>query len=393
MNNYIEDFLDSTETVDGSINRFVVEGQEHILFKKESLINMLRVSSSILNLKSTQVVPRSIVITPRDNHFVMIANNDMEYLEYRFEVLNPNDRLKEPIAIPFDILSPLLKLMSEDVLIYKGLDGYYIRLLLEGDLYLDLPKPEESLIEKPYKDVMSLDFKVENAEKTNAVSSLHLYNGLKSLIPIVEEEIVLDRRRISFNRDKMFYNSSAYSIQYILPLPSFKISLRVAYALKKILQVLPEGPVFFFRDNAMPSRIVVRYKNVEYSSYTTSMVDNKNLYDYLDRVQKYSGLQVEVKDLSKILNIAVGLPYAKKEVKFKYQDELILTVPMKTKESVFKLSSKKIGEDITKKEITVQASRIKKLLDCFSAYENISISFLDSCIIINKGNLIGVLEL
>ena len=92
----------------------------------------------------------------------MIVNNDLEYLSYRFKVLNEDNRLLDTICLPLKLINSIVNMMDEEIIIYKVGESYYIRLLLEGDLYLDLPKPESILLRQPTDGVSPILFKEEN---------------------------------------------------------------------------------------------------------------------------------------------------------------------------------------------------------------------------------------
>ena len=64
---------------------------------------------------------------------------------------------------------------------------------------------------------------------------------------------------------------------------------------------------------------------------------------------------------------------------------------MKTKVTEFKIPFKEIGKVPASKEITLSARDLKRLLDSFTPGE-IILSILDTCVILNKKNLVGVLE-
>ena len=147
----------------------------------------------------------------------------------------------------------------------------------------------------------------------------------------------------------------------------------------------------FFRDKVNESRIIVKCGDVLFTSTVTKVPDEGKLIDYLNRVKDHKQLLVDKKDLDRVVNIAYSLPYSKKEIKVKYNKELTLSIPMKTKVTEFKIPCKEIGNVANSKEITLSARDLKRLLDSFTSGE-IILSILDSCLIINKKNLVGVLE-
>lgn len=395
----IEDFLNALvnnqvgkEEVkeESKINKEV--NSEHIRFKRKDLITMLQLSSSIINPKSNQFVPKSITIVFDGTDYKMIANNDLEYLEYRFDVLNESNRLVDTLCLPIDLIRSVSSMMDEEIIIYKQDESYFIRLLLEGDLYLELPQPESDLLRRPTNGYKPINFKVEAGEQTNLVSCTYLQEALKALIPIVEEEPVLDRKRITFISDRAYFASRKYFMEYNLPLPKIRISLRFADVLKKIATAYNDsGVIEFYQDEVIPSRIIVKCVDVIFTSTVTRVPDEAKLIEYLDRVKTHKQLLLDLKDIERVVNIAYSLPYSRKEVKLKYSSGLVLSIPMRTKTTEFKIPCKPIGEVKTKAEVTLQAGNLKKLLDSFGSGEVI-LSILDGCIIVNKKNLVGVLE-
>ncbi len=395
--NGVEDFLNAL------VNNQVVENKEeskinkevdepHIRFKREDLIKMLQLSSSIINPKSNQYVPKSITIVFDELVYKMVANNDLEYLEYEFKVLNEENRLLDTLCLPIELIKSVSNMLDEEIIIYKKDNSYYIRLLLEGDLYLELPSPEPALLRKPTNGIKPLNFKKEAGSDCNLVSCSYLQEALKSLIPIVEEEPILDKRRITFISDRAYYASRKYFMEYNLPLPRIRISLRFADVLRKIsFAYNNSGVLEFYQDELVPSRIIVKCLGVLFTSTVTSVPDESRLVEYLDRVKTHKELLVDIKDLERVVNIAYSLPYSRKEIKLKYNNGLILSIPMKTKTTEFKIPSKLVGEIKTNNEIILSARDLKKLLDSFGTGD-IIISILDKCVIVNKKNLIGVLE-
>lgn len=392
MNNYFDDFF-------SNINKETIKEEpkedldvEHIRFSKKDLLMMLQVSSTIINPKSTQVVPKSITIKLDTDGYKMIVNNDLEYLEYSFNILNKENKLRDTISLPIELIKSIIGMIGEDIIIYKKDNSYYIRLLLEGDLYLDLPKPEDILVKRPISEIEPINFKVEAGEDINIVSSSHLLEALKSITPLVEEEPILDRKRIVFLDDRMYFHSMKYFIEYNLPLPKMKISLRFAEVIKKIISVYNiDGGVKFYKDSINSNRVIIKYKDILFTSTVTNVIEEKKLIEYLDRVKDYKQIIVKVKDIENIVNIAYALPYSKREVKIEYKDELIISIPVKNKITEFKVPSKLIGNNKVNNSITVPAKNLKKLIDSFNYCEDITISILDKSIIINKDNLIGVL--
>ncbi len=393
----IESFLDSLvnkqeekEEDISSINKEVET--EHIRFKRKDLITMLQLSSSIINTKSNQYVPKSITILYNEFGYRMVANNDLEYLEYEFEVLNEDKRLLDTICLPIELIKSISSMLDEEIIIYKKEENYYIRLLLEGDLYLDLPKPESTLLRRPINGYKPLYFKQELGQDSNLVSCSHLQEALKAIMPIVEEEPVLDRRRITFLLDRAYFASRTYFIEYSLPLPKMRISLRFAEVLRKItLAYSEDGVIEFYQDEQIPSRIIVKCLGVLFTSTVTSVYEESKLIEYLDRVRTYKQLLVDLKDIEKVVNIAYSLPYSRKEVNIKYNNDLVLSVPMRTKTTEFKVPFKEIGKIKSKGDIILSAGSLKRLVDSFGSGEAI-ITILDSCLIVNKKNLIGVIE-
>lgn len=395
----IEDFLNALVN-----NQIVKEDKEeskiskdisepHIRFKRDDLVRMLQLSSSIINPKSTQCVPKAITIVFDELGYKMVANNDLEYLEYEFKVLNEENRLLDTLCLPIELIKSVSSMLDEEIIIYKKDESYFIRLLLEGDLYLELPKPESALLMRPTKGTKPLYFKKEAGGESNLVSCAYMQEALKSLIPIVEEEVILDKRRITFISDRAYFASRDYFIQYNLPLPRMRISLRFADVLKKISMAYNDSGVLeFYQDEVVPSRIIVKCLGVLFTSTVTSVPDEKKLVDFLDRIKTHKDILVDSKDLERVVNIAYSLPYSRKEIKIKYNNGLIVGIPMKTKTTEFKIPSKSVKDIKITSELLLSAREFKKLLDSFGTGE-VSISILDKCVVISKKNLVGVLEI
>lgn len=367
--------------------------EEHIRFKREDLIKMLQLSSSIINLKSNQYVPKAITIVYDEEGYKMVANNDLEYLEYRFSILNTEKKLLDTLCLPIELIKSISSMLDEEIIIYKKDGSYYIRLLLEGDLYLELPQPEAALLRRPTSGYEPINYTTGFMGDINIVSGKFLGESLKALMPIVEDEPVLDRKRITFIDDRAYFASRKYFIEYLLPLPKMRISLRFAEVLKKIsIAYEDDGAIKFYKDKANESRIIIiGGSDVLFTSTVTKVPDEGKLIEYLDKVKEHKQLIVDKKDLDRVVNIAYSLPYSKKEIKLKFNKDLILSIPMKTKITEFKIPCKEIGKAPSSKEITLSARDLKKLLDSFTSGEVI-LSILDTCVIFNKKNLIGVLE-
>ena len=391
LENFLNNILKSSTNSGGSETSIDISTEfNHIRFKRDDLITMVKLSASIINLKSTQVVPKSITIVYNEDGYRMVANNDLEYLEYRFEVLNKENRLTDTISLPIDIINSVIKMTDNEIMIYKKEDSYYIRLLLEGDLYLELPKPEAALLTKPTTGLEPLKFKEE--DPGNIVSPQYLLEALKAFIPIVEEEPILDRRRITFNKDRMYFSSMKYFLDYRLPLPKIKISLRFAEVVKRLISSynISEG-IRFYQDKNTDSRIALEYGNVFFTSTITKVPCETKLVEYLDRVRSYKQFLVNIKDLERVVNIAYALPYSRKEVKIKFNSEdLVITVPMKTRVTEFKIQCKKLEDINISNELVLSAKSLKKLIECFSS-DDVVLSILDTSLVLSKGNLTGVL--
>ena len=394
----IEEILKAlTDGVNSSEEKISIEVKKpHIRFKREDLIRMIKLSAKIINLKSTQVVPKSITLIFNEDGYKMIANNDLEYLECRFDVLNETDRLYDTISLPIDLIKSIVNVMDEEIIIYKDTDGnYFIRLLLEGDLYLELPTPEPSLLRKPINGMDPINFKQDLGDPSNLVSPKHMEEALKALIPIVEEEVVLDRKRISFTPTRAYFTSNRFFMQYNLPLPSMKVSLRFADVVRRIAQAYNNSGVMkFYRDKTIYHRIIVECGDVLFTTMVTD-IDQGNvpLMQYLDRVKTYKHIKVKTKDLERVVNIAYSLSYSNKEVRIDYNGELVLSIPMKNKTTKFKIPSKEITKTDVKGGVVLSAKNLKKLIGSFSSYDEVIMSILDNCIILNSGNLVGVLRM
>lgn len=392
MEELLNALVNTENKVVGSSIDLKVE-EEHIRFKREDLIKMLQLSSSIINLKSNQYVPKSITIVYEETGYKMIANNDLEYLEYKFSVLNLEHRLYDSICLPIELIKSISSVLDNEILIYKKDGSYYIRLLLEGDLYLELPQPEAALLRKPTTGYKPIFFTKGFMGDTNLVSGRYLGEAIKALMPIVEDEPVLDRRRITFIEDRAYFASRKYFMEYNLPLPKMRISLRFAEVIKKITTACgDEMTLEFYKDNSNESRIIIEGgNNILFTSTVTKVPDEGKLLDYLNRVREHKQLIIDKRDLERVVNIAYSLPYSKKEIKIRFNKDLVLSIPMKTKVTEFKIPFKEIGKVPSSKEITLSARDLKRLLDSFTSGE-IILSILDTCVILNKKNLVGVLE-
>ena len=352
IKNIIDSALDGSKPITDSKIDVNVE-YPHIRFKKEDLITMVKLTSSMINLKSTQVVPKAITIVFDGSNYKMIVNNDLEYLSYRFDVLNKENRLLDTICLPVKLISSIVKMMDEEIVIYKVGESYYIRLLLEGDLYLDLPRPESNLLRQPTDGIHPMYFKEESGEKSNIVSSKHLYNLLRSIIPIVEEEFILDRKRITFIKDRAFYNSTKYYIEYMLPLPSMRISLRFAEVLKRICSYVDSGPVEFnYSGEADSGRVVVICKDVLFTTTYTKVIEEKNLISYLDRIEQSKQFIVNVNDINRAVSVANSLFYTTDIVKLALdENNLKVEIPMPNKKiTTFKIKVRYLEEYSTLKD-------------------------------------------
>ena len=391
ISSFLDTFFTNINTEQGvSIDKEVKE--PHIRFARQDLVNMITLASPILNPKSSQVVPKSIVIVYREDSYRMIANNDLEYLEYQFDVLNTENRLCDTLALPLDLVKSFANMLAEEIIIYKSGDGYFIRLLLEGDLYLELPSPEESLVERPFEDTEPFTYKSNSGEDKNLVSVSHLSEALKALIPILSEEPILEKRRITFTKDRAYFISNKYFMEYRLPLPSMRIGLRVATILRKIcLFCNNEGGMYFFKDTKYQSRIVVKVKNIVFSSTVTSTTNESELLAYLDRMRNHKQVLVSIKDLARVVSVANDLPYSKKEVKIKLGEDMGIYIPMKTRVTNFRLPVKVIDTG-TKKEVPISAEKLANLLASFSNGEAI-LSITDKLLIISKDNLLGAVTI
>jgi hypothetical protein len=377
-------FFKQKEQKTGEISKDVKE--PHIRFKREDLSKMIQLSGSIINLKSTQVVPKSITIVYNDDGYRMIANNDLEYIEYKFNVLNEENRLVDTICLPIELIKSISNMMDDEIIIYKNEEGsYFIRLLLEGDLYLDLPTPEHSLLVRPFNDL--------ELEGVSLVSQSHLLEALKALIPIVNDEVVLDRKRITFAKDRAYFISRKYFMDYTLPLPSMRVSLRFADVLKRmILSYNNSKSLKFWKDKDNDSRVAVTCEDVLFSSTVVRVEGESKATEYLDKVKDKKHLVVNLKDLDSVVSIACSLPYSKKEVRLTYTDALTVSIPMRTRTTEFKVPCTEVGKVNSRGDIVVPADSLKKLLDSFGSSESASLVILDSCVVIGKNNLLGVLE-
>lgn len=381
-----EDLINSTdklffnETLDSNIE------YSHIVIDTRELLEVLKLISPIVNLKSARKVPKSLTILYEEGSFYYIITDDISYFKYKINILNKDNILEETICIPLNILQSAIKLFGKEVIIYRKDNTYYLR-LTKGDFVLDLVKPEEDLLVMEGIPGKELCY----------IPTESLYTGLRALLPIVSDEVNIENKRVSFIKDKMFYQSGKFIIASVLGFPEMKLSFRSLTFLKKLVSMYSTA-LYVYRDTTNENRVFIKCDNVIYSTIVMKPDSIDLIEDFISRKIKNRSILVSYNDLFNIVSFACGLNTSSGYISFDIDSENNLDINISCLKAVstFKILNLKKqeleGKSTTIKEpLQVLASSFKKLLGSFSGYDDLYVILNEDSIVLLSHELEGVL--
>ena len=359
----------------------------HILFRKTDLLKMLQLSVPIINFKSSNIVSKAITIK-KDTDYKFIVNNDIEYIDYTFEVLNSDNRIEEPICIPITTIQSILKLMDNFILIYKKDNSFFIRLLLEGDLYLEVGSPMPYMLER----FTSMDNLIKADEVNYIVNGDHLNKALRAEIPLLSEELMLEKKRLNLLKDRIYFNTNKLMIQYRLGLPSMRLSERMCNIIRRLTDQFPKESVRFFTDKKNESRIVILCNNVYISGTFSRVYKDERILRELDSASNNKKISFELNKLVNIINAVNSLTYTDGKVGFSLDNDLKITINTKNRMTSFKIPVTNFTNSTFKDTIWVSGIKLKKILDTMNRKDVVSFTIEKDKLIFNYYNITAILE-
>lgn len=371
---------------------------EYILLRRDRLINILKLTSPIINLKSSKQVPKSINIYYTDNNFYYIATDDISYFKTPAYQVRCSDNFKDSLCLPITLIHSIINMLPDYVLFYKKENKFYVR-LLTGDLYLDLVQPEESMLKVPCEIGDPVMFNMPTGIPTNVLSNEDIHYALKALMPIVSEELIPENKRLFWYKDRMIFFTGKYLIQSRMDLPELKLSYRSADFIKKLTQI-EKTSMSLYRAKDNNSRLIIQSNNYFYTTFISNVNKDERIISYLDKLENNLQSKVKAKQLNHIVDLASSLYYANGYIGFNYEKKddiiyLVITLPTTKESSVFRIPVityvDMFAEGILNKEpVYILSKSFKKLLASFTDDE-LSLNVSDKGVLINSGPLTGML--
>lgn len=378
----------------GSKKQEPIVNRDYIQFKKIDLLKVLKIASPIFQLNSSRAVPKSIVITYTDGEYRMVTNNDVEYIDFKLDVENTENRLLDTICLPIQLIKSILDMMEETIVIYKSEDTYFMKLSLEGDLSLEIPQAEAGLLRRPVKDMAQL----KTGNEDTQMSCHYVGEALKSLIPLLNEEMQLDRRRITFTGSRILFNSNKISMQFMCDTPRIKISLKLSEILRNLHQFYDDKPIKLYTDITSPSRIILVCDNVFITTMCTMDVAVSRAQEYLEQAQSVKHIKVDIDSLKRAVRTACVIPGTTGLAGFKYdKDNLVVfisTIGKRVTEFKIPIDAKLVSDDVLEQIKTptyVPAKQLLKILDAYKG-DTTNIAVTSTSVILNLNTITSIIE-
>jgi len=374
----LEDTIDSEPTSDIDLSTEF----PYVIFNREDLLQAMNLASSIVLSKSDNIVYNSITFVPvrEFNTLIMLATNELSLLRYKAELLGDmNETIDSKFSISLLTLQKIIRLMGNKVLFYIKENNLYVR-LLDGDLCLDLRRPDDKLLSVP-------------GELSDKLAELKLENIgsiVASTLPLMNTEIRGDSRKVSFDGEKAYYQSPFYYLESKVKTPPLVLKNRDAEFISKLYnnKNYRDKTMILHKMTSNLNRIYLSIANIDYIFISGNASQSNLMSSQLDRILKEVEAEVEYDRISRLVSLAVNLPNSTGIITFEFSDkDLRVTLSSNRGDSVFILNIDKRTDYLYRKPISIKAEPFKKLLNAFDNPDKIGIAFTDYSIVLEKNGV------
>lgn len=342
----------------------------YLIFKRDELIRVMNLSNKIVQQKSDIISYNSISLIPDINNksIYFYATNELSHFKYCSELLgNPEEMLDENISISLIVLQKIIKLMGNKVLIYKKENNLYIR-LLDGDLLLDLRKPDLKIITFPGKV----------GHKVAELSVYTLGTTINAILPLLSAEVRGEARRISFTGEKAYYNSAFYYIESEIKSPIMSLTFRDAEFISKIYKYYKDRQILIYSVDSDLSRLFIKVDNIEYQFLNSDASVSILMIQQMEKVISPIEAIVSYDRLNKIVGLATSLPSSTGNISLRFKDNKLQASIVSIKgNSDFTLNTEVLNNRLYSKEVLVKAETLRRLLSSFSNSDKLGIALAD----------------
>lgn len=342
----------------------------YLIFKRDELIRAMNLCNKIVQQKSDISSYNSISFIPdiENSGMYFYATNELSHFRYYTELLgDKSEMINENISIPLIILQKLIKLMGNKVLIYKKDNNLYIR-LLDGDLLIDLRRPDMKII----------TFPGNIGHKVAEISVLTLGTTINAILPLLAAEVRGEARRIAFTGEKAYYNSAFYYIESEIKSPIMSLTFRDAEFISKIYKYYKDKQIQIFTVDSDLSRLFIKIDNIEYQFLNSDASVSILMIQQMEKVISPIEGIVNYDRLNRIVGLATSLPSSTGILKLKFnEDKLQASIESTKGSSDFNLLTEITAKKLYNKEVLVRAETLRRLLSSFNGSEKIGIALAD----------------
>ncbi len=353
----------------------------YLIFSRFHLVRALNLCSKLVLSKSDITEYNSISFIPItfNKSLNLCATNELSHFKMRLDLYGDiNNSLTEPFAISLTVLQKIVKLMGNKVLIYKKDNKYYTR-LLDGDLLIDA---------RP----INIDIVTIPGNTTNKIADLGLNNLGKiciSVISLMSSEISNDNKKLFFIGDKCYFKSPFYYMEADIRTPEMVLSYRDIEFICKLYKYYESNQIMLFNVDTSLSRLRILLDNIEYQFINSKHSEINLVPQEMDNLMKDSEVSLSFDRFYKIVSLATSLPGSSNKISLKYlNNQLNLSILNNNGNSNFNFPIERLNKGrLYGKEIFLNASVFKKLLDSFIGVDKIEISLDDIGITVKNGLL------
>lgn len=335
----------------------------HIKVKKSEFKKFLKVSKNIISKSASDPVTKSILLFVEDDVLKMKATDLDVYIEYEITIRNRDNMLNDSIAIPLEVIDKLIKAVTDDVIIYKKDNMYYIS-LIGGDMVLET------------NEVNNNDYCYEGKEiKIDEVDGEDLYNVVNDFNSLVSSAVSPKEQRIFLYKDSAYASYMWAGVKSYEGFSKMNLQLKDIKVLKKLLKGVDNDLRVYDLKGEELDRKIIENDNFRYVFMTSEIDVPKNIKDSIN-FGNDSGIYVDYNYINKLVNVASDLPYTTGKIRVNYKDNsLILVIETMTDvDSVFKIDGA-ISEslDSLEDDVIVEAEYLKLLLKVLSRFSSIKV--------------------
>ena len=350
----------------------------YLIFSRDDLVRAINLCNKLVLSKSDIPEYNSISFVPVKftKKINLYATNELSHFRISSELLGDlNNIIEEPFCISLTILQKIVKLMGNKVLIYKNDTRYYVR-LLDGDLLIDA---------RP----INLDIITIPGNPTDKLSELWLNSFGRictSLLSLMSSEISNDHKRLYFTGNKCYFKSPFYYIESDINSSEMVLSYRDIEFISKLYKYYKSNQIILFNVDTSLSRLRLILDNIEYQFINPKVPELNLVPQEMEKLIKDSEISLNFEKLYKIVSLSTSLPDSTDKISLKYlNNELVLSILNNKGNSNFNFQFEKINKGrLYGKELILNASTLKRLLDSFIGTEKIELSLDDKGITIRN---------